>query len=74
MVNDNKYTLDAASDILIHANALQSRDTKNLQLLFLLSSSAKPQLQLCWLAELALISVNPARPANNSQSTAHLIH
>ena len=27
-----------------------------------LPSSAKPQLQLCWLAELALLSVNPAPP------------
>ena len=29
----------------------------------LMPSSAKPQPQLCWLAELALISANPATPA-----------
>ena len=32
------------------------------QLKLILPSSAKPQLQLCWLAELALVSDNPAPP------------
>ena len=32
------------------------------QIIKKLPSSAKPQLKLCWLAELALISVNPAPP------------
>ena len=32
------------------------------QLKLILPSSAKPLLQLCWLAELVFISVNPATP------------
>ena len=52
----NILTEAMLKDVFKHNSCLQI----TMKYTILLPSSAKPQLQLCWLAELALISVNPA--------------